>query len=74
MKFELKYQFSIDNEELLGFVNDFQDEYDLEYFDTFEEVPVELFFVTLEYFNEFDYQLDGVPSDDFNITLVNEEN
>lgn len=73
MEFKMTATFTIENEEVLGFVNDFQDSQDLEEFDFLEEVPQELILVALDFYDEFAFQLQDIYSEDLTVT-INEKN
>lgn len=74
MKFELKYVMEVDDFELLDIVNDFQDDNELEWFDTFEEIPFELAIMAMSWCDYIEEEIEGIYWDDFMITKIDEEN
>lgn len=74
MKFKVEIPVEIDNDDLLEMVNEYQENNELELFETIEEVPFELILTVFEdNYYMFDEVRYVVEYKDFIITKVNEK-
>ena len=74
MEFNLDYVMEISNSDLLNIVNDYQCDYELEEFDSIEEIPYELIMSVLDWCDYFNEEISYLSIADYTVTKIDEEN